>query len=264
MPEFARILGLMHLSAGLTVAIPQACCQDTGGPRSEIVHWAQRVGLRHKTVRNTRIMSTRPPQGPGPPASLIGHNGPVEPAGRPAVPIGPSLLSARLIVRPVPWDAVRAISGGSRLDDWAADYPSDGDVIIAGLLQEVGPGVADAADQAWGHRQVVERASGLVVGGIGFFGPPREGGEVEVGYGIVPSRQGRGYATEALRAMLAMAWADPRVTAVVAGTDPGNAASQRVLEKAGFRRIAADSEFRYRLSRPRIGAPLSRRRNLGD
>jgi RimJ/RimL family protein N-acetyltransferase len=73
---------------------------------------------------------------------------------------------------------------------------------------------------------------------------------VEIGYGIVPSRQGRGLATEALLTMLTMAWADPRVTAVVAGTDPGNAASQRVLEKAGFRRTAAGGEFRYRLGRP--------------
>lgn len=174
----------------------------------------------------------------------------MEPVGQPSVPGRSSLVSARLIVRSMPWDAVRAISGGSRLDDWAADYPSAGDVIIAGLLRDVGPAVADPADQAWGHRQVVERASGLVVGGIGFFGPPRQSGEVEVGYGVVPSRQGRGYATEALRAMLAMAWADPRVTAVVAGTDPGNAASQRVLEKAGFGRIAGDGEFRYRLRRP--------------
>ena len=54
--------------------------------------------------------------------------------------------------------------------------------------------------------------------------------------------------------MLAMAWADPRVTAVVAGTDPGNAASQRVLEKAGFGRMAGDGEFRYRLRRPGLGS----------
>jgi len=176
-------------------------------------------------------------------------------------------------LRPVPWDAVLAISRGERLDDWADDFPDDGDVMIAGLLlgaeQAVGPEAgrvvgpeagrvvgpeagqvaAEPGDEDWGHRQVVERASGLVVGGIGFFGPPRDG-EVEIGYGIVPSRQGRGYATEALRTMIAMAWADARVTAVVAETDPGNVASQRVLERAGFRQIAAASEFRYRLTRP--------------
>jgi GNAT superfamily N-acetyltransferase len=166
------------------------------------------------------------------------------------------LVSARLIVRPVPWDAVLAITRGERLDDWAPDYPGDGDVVIARLLHDVGPELATAGpaaagpgDEAWGHRQVVERATGLVVGAIGFFGPPRDS-EVEIGYGIVPSRQGRGYATEALRAMIAMAWADARVRAVVAGTDPGNVASQRVLGKAGFRRTAATGEFRYELTRP--------------
>ncbi len=175
-------------------------------------------------------------------------------------------MSARLILRPVPWAAIRAITSGDRLDDWAGDYPSDGDVVIAGLLQgadqaaRLGRGqgtaaldaaaldAAGPADEGWGHRQVVERASGLVVGGIGFFGPPH-GGEAEIGYGIVPSRQGRGYATEALRAMIAMAWADTRVRAVVAGTDPGNVASQRVLEKAGFRQVSAAGEFRYQLTR---------------
>ncbi len=190
-------------------------------------------------------------------------------------------MSARVVLRPVPWDAVRAITAGNRLDDWADDYPSDGDVVIAGLLQgadqavglEAGQAAAGSAaagpvaagpvaagpvaagsvtagpaDEDWGHRQVVERASGLVVGGIGFFGPPY-GGEVEIGYGIVPSRQGRGYATEALRTMITMAWADSRVRSVVAGTDPGNVASQRVLEKAGFRRISAAGEFRYQLTR---------------
>ena len=99
---------------------------------------------------------------------------------------------------------------------------------------------------------------GLVVGGIGFFGPPLDA-EVEIGYGIVPSRQGRGYATEAVLAMIAMAWADARVRTVVAGTDPGNVASQRVLGKAGFRRIAGrgshwpQGEFRYELIRPARG-----------
>jgi ribosomal-protein-alanine N-acetyltransferase len=219
----------------------------------------------HKTVRNTRIMSSRPHQWPGmarlarPVASDT--MGRMEPAAESPVPTRSSLVSARLILRPVPWDAVRAITAGHRLGDWADDYPSDGDVVIAGLLQEADQAVgleagqpvtgqvaAGPGDEAWGHRQVVERASGLVVGGIGFFGPPHVG-EVEIGYGIVPSRQGRGYATEALRAMIAMAWADSRVRTVAAGTDAGNAASQRVLAKAGFRQISAAGEFRYRLTR---------------
>ena len=32
------------------------------------------------------------------------------------------LVSARLILRPLPWGAVRAITAGDRLGDWAEDY----------------------------------------------------------------------------------------------------------------------------------------------
>ena len=72
-----------------------------------------------------------------------------------------------------------------------------------------------------------------------------------MGYGIVPSRQGRGYATEAVRMMAALAWRDPAVTAVTARTESGNVASRRVLEKAGFRQVGAAEEISYRLPAPR-------------
>jgi RimJ/RimL family protein N-acetyltransferase len=41
------------------------------------------------------------------------------------------------------------------------------------------------------------------------------------------------------------------VEAVVATTATGNAASRRVLEKAGFQLVATDEELRFRLPRPR-------------
>jgi RimJ/RimL family protein N-acetyltransferase len=175
-------------------------------------------------------------------------------APQPPAPTGSWTVSRRLVLRPLPWDAVRAITAGRRLPGWADDYPAEGDVVIAGLLFRAGPAAWPGANQAWGHRQVVERDTGLVVGGIGFAGPPGARGEVELGYGIVPSRQGRGYATEAVAAMLAVAWADPAVEAVVASTATGNLASQRVLQKAGFRPVGRtadqDAELRYRLPRP--------------
>jgi len=166
----------------------------------------------------------------------------------PAAP-GPEGPPGRLLLRPLTPAVVQALVGGRRLDDWAADYPSDGDLVIAGLLDRAGAAAWSGPDAGWGHRQVVERRSGLVVGGIGFAGPPAHG-EVEVGYGIVPSRQDRGYATEAVLMMAALAWRDPAVTAVTARTESGNAASRRVLEKAGFRPVAAGEEISYRLFRP--------------
>ena len=162
-------------------------------------------------------------------------------------------LTPRLVLQPVPWDVVLDVAAGHRRGQWAADYPSEGDVVIMDLLYRAGPAAWPGTERSWGHRQVIERRSGLAVGGIGFSGPP-ERGAVELGYGIVPSRQGRGYATEAVSAMAVLAWAHPAVTTVRAGTDPGNVASQRVLEKAGFRRAAGAGEYRYRLDRPEVTA----------
>ena len=70
------------------------------------------------------------------------------------------------------------------------------------------------------------------IGGIGFKGSPNEHGEVEIGYGICEWYQGRGVATDAVRALCDLA--RPRAAAVLAETELENVASQRVLAKAGF------------------------------
>ena len=86
---------------------------------------------------------------------------------------------------------------------------------------------------AWGPRFFVAGEPPELVGWGGFKGPPADGA-VEVGYEIAASRQGRGLATAATRAMVAEALADARVTTVIAHTLPERNASNRVLEKAGF------------------------------
>jgi ribosomal-protein-alanine N-acetyltransferase len=84
---------------------------------------------------------------------------------------------------------------------------------------------------------VIDHASGLVVGSAGFKAPPDETGATEVAYGIVPSFEGKGYATEAARELVAFAFADPRVRLVRAHTLPENNASTRVLTKNGFTKL---------------------------
>ena len=141
------------------------------------------------------------------------------------------LITERLVLSPVTAEHVAAVVAGRRLAGWAPDFPAEGDRVIAGMLDR--NGLPDGADAAFGQRLVVERATGLVVGGVGLFGPP-EDGRVEFGYGIVESRRGRGYAMEAARALVQAALGLPGVTEVTAGVDPANPASVRVLEKAGL------------------------------
>ena len=61
-----------------------------------------------------------------------------------------------------------------------------------------------------------------------------ENGMVEIGYGIEPEYEGRGFTTEAVIAMTKWAFAQPGVLRIEAETEPDNIASQRVLQKSGF------------------------------
>lgn len=71
------------------------------------------------------------------------------------------------------------------------------------------------------------------VGDLCFKGPVKNH-SVKIGYGVQPEQEGRGYTTEALRAMTEWAFSQKDVVLVEAETAPDNKASQRVLEKCGF------------------------------
>jgi ribosomal-protein-alanine N-acetyltransferase len=102
-------------------------------------------------------------------------------------------------------------------------------------FREALPPTRDALveEPVWGARFLVSGDPRELVGWGGFKGPPADG-VVEVGYEIAAARQGRGLATAATTAMVAEAFADDRVTKVIAHTLPERNSSNRVLEKVGF------------------------------
>ena len=84
-------------------------------------------------------------------------------------------------------------------------------------------------------------------------------GEIEVGYGILPASQCRGFATEALAGMMDWVRSRVEVSAFVAQTFPHLQASMRVLEKSGFERAGDGFEagtilFRLDWHRSRAGS----------
>lgn len=59
--------------------------------------------------------------------------------------------------------------------------------------------------------------------------------DVDIGYALLPQHEGRGYAVEAARAVLAHARAELGLARIVATTRPANAGSQKVLDRLGLR-----------------------------
>ncbi|MEV8018089.1 GNAT family N-acetyltransferase [Streptomyces sp. NPDC086554] len=160
---------------------------------------------------------------------------------------GTDLTTDRLVLRPWPVDEVTAVLEDRRMAHWAEDFPADEGRVIAGFI-------ADRPDalSPYGQRQIIERASGLVVGAIGLFWPPSDGA-LEIGYGTVASRRGRGYAPEATRALTAYALTLPEVHTVYADVELSNPASARVLEKAGLHRWSEDETIaRFRTTAPEL------------
>lgn len=94
----------------------------------------------------------------------------------------------------------------------------------------------DGRSVVW-NRTMVERSNGIAVGQLGFKAPPDDSGRIELGYGVSPSRRGRGYATESVLQITRWGWEQPRVRHVVAECLETNVASRRVLEKAGFEMV---------------------------
>jgi ribosomal-protein-alanine N-acetyltransferase len=86
----------------------------------------------------------------------------------------------------------------------------------------------------WYAIWMIEKTDGTPVGDLCFKGL-REDGITEIGYGILEEHRGQGYATEAVQAACQWAFGHAEVKLLEAETDAGNAASQRVLQKCGFR-----------------------------
>lgn len=84
---------------------------------------------------------------------------------------------------------------------------------------------------------------------VGSIGLGRDGDDVEIGYWIARAQRGKGFASEAVRAMLNLSRAlgHKRLVATHYVDNPG---SRRVLEKAGFRPTGTS---RNRFSRGRAG-----------
>jgi len=154
----------------------------------------------------------------------------------------PTIETARLTLRPhrlddfeahaTLWaneDVVRFITGepSTREQSWSRMLR------LAGMWHHMG----------FGFLAIVEKESGRFIGEAGFLEARREmepsiEGTMEVGWALTPSAHGRGYAIEALTAMIGWAEAHFPGKPMSCIISPENQASLRVAAKLGFRETA--------------------------
>ncbi|BCK66066.1 hypothetical protein Srufu_000190 [Streptomyces libani subsp. rufus] len=125
---------------------------------------------------------------------------------------------------------------------WAPGYPTDGDVTAARRFLDTCANTGNP--QPFGNYEIRRRDNGQAIGGLGFHGPADENGSVTIGYGLIQSARGKGYASEALRELLLFARAHG-VTRVKGDADHDNLASQHVMTAAGMQPAAEDEHVKY-------------------
>lgn len=159
-----------------------------------------------------------------------------------------AMQTARLLLLPCRPKVAQAIAAGPDALDallgvrTAADWPGPNFRAYLPLL------LANPARGRW-NWLVIHPEDRLIIGDSGFHGPPDEAGIVELGYIFAAAYRGHGYATEAARALLAWACAQPEVRGVIAGCAPDNRESIRVLEKVGLHRAGlSDGELHWKLT----------------
>ena len=148
-------------------------------------------------------------------------------------PLGADALDALLA-----GDGARlgALTGARFRDPAPPPYMADALPVVRDRLR------ARPAEAPWWNWLIVDRESGEAVGSVAFGGPVSPDGAVLVGYAIYADFEGRGYATEAVQALVGWAFGQPGVREVRALAPVWNTPALRVAENVGMRPVAADED----------------------
>jgi len=104
--------------------------------------------------------------------------------------------------------------------------------------------------EGWGPWMMVWPDQRVLVGDAGFKGKPDADGVVEVGYAVLPDYRRRGFATEAVVALIGWAFSQ-EARAVLAECDQENVGSIGVLQRVGLRQTGRkDRMIVWRIEKP--------------
>lgn len=145
------------------------------------------------------------------------------------------LVTDRLLLRrSVPGDAETIAA--YRSDPAVHRYQGWDRTDVEGVREEIEQMAGRAPGEAggWVQLSVEERDGGRLVGDVGMSPAEDAPGVMKIGYTMTPAVQGRGYATEAVRALIAYAFDRLGVEVIRAYASALNIPSIKLAEKVGM------------------------------
>ncbi len=146
-----------------------------------------------------------------------------------------SIRTDRLLLRlPLAGDAAalaerRSDPRVAEFQNWIPPYPLErAQKLLASVAES-----AWLADDEWSMLTIADADDTGILGDLALH-PTWEGRSIEIGYSLAPTAWGRGFAFEAVTALVDHLWTDPRITRLSAMLHPDNVSSEQVLERTGF------------------------------
>lgn len=158
-------------------------------------------------------------------------------------------ITDRLVARDWTSDdaqAAFAIYGRDEVARWLGAEPRRPVESLERMSQVLERRIARAQEQPdYGLWPIELRTTGQLVGAVLLAPLPGPEQKVEIGWHLNPDYWGAGYATEAGRGVVALAFwrAKPRLDSVIALVDPDNRRSRDVCGRLGMRHLGQTSEY---------------------
>ena len=161
------------------------------------------------------------------------------------------LTTDRTILLPIDMEMMNAISNGTQKqlseyyynDEWPDNDFKEALPEFEELLKKNG-------NDGFNIWLIIEKENNLIIGSAGYIGKPDEKGNIEIGFGIVPSRRGKGFCNEAVNALIKWGLSRDEVNGIIARCDKSNIASRKTIEKLGFEYLGEkDDLFTWKLEK---------------
>ncbi|MBS7332301.1 MAG: GNAT family N-acetyltransferase [Weeksellaceae bacterium] len=102
--------------------------------------------------------------------------------------------------------------------------------------------IAPTGFESW---MIVKKDTNEIIGDVGFKGYNTIYNKADIGYGIIETERNKGYATEAVIALINWAYTNDSLTLITATTLVDNQPSIQLLERLKFSKIEQENNFYY-------------------
>jgi RimJ/RimL family protein N-acetyltransferase len=149
-----------------------------------------------------------------------------------------SIPCERVVIRRFGTQDVEALSSYrsdpdvARYQGWSVPFSLDRARDLVTEMSRLAPGIPGT----WFQFAVALASTHELIGDVALRITRHDSRQAELGFTIATDHQGRGYATEAVRALLEYAFARLELHRVFAFTDRRNVPAQRLFSRLGFRR----------------------------